>query len=171
MSIDGIFADLRTLAAATGTQSTAETAIAEATSTLGEIDNSKAGPRTLLLEWADPAYSPGHWVPEQLLAAGCPSSIGAPGDHSRALAWEEIEAANPEAIGIICCGYGLEENVRFATTIRNNPAVSSWFRGPIVAFDANRLFSRPTLAVVTGAQRIHEAFVLKRDIGDGFQAV
>ena len=171
MSFDGICTDLHTLAAATGTQARAQAAVAEAEASLKDINNDTAGPRTLLLEWTDPAYSPGHWVPEQLIAAGCTSAIGAPGDHSRALSWDEVEAAKPEAMGVICCGYGLEDNLRFAAAIRGNREIASWFSGPIVAFDANRLFSRPTLAVVAGAQRIHEAFVLGRTAGDGFRAV
>ena len=169
MSIEGIFADLRTLAEATNTQTVAEAAIARATAQLSALSNTPESPSILLLEWVDPAYSPGHWVPEQIQAAGCRSSIGNPGDHSRALPWSEIEAANPDAIGVISCGYGLEQNIQFANTVRQRPEVRSWFDGPIVAFDANKFFSRPTLAVVEGAQRIHEAFVLNVLSGEGFK--
>ena len=128
----------------------------------------KTKPKVLLLEWVDPAYSPGHWVPEQIQAAGCVSVIGAPGDHSRALHWSEVATAKPDAIGVISCGYGLEENVGFAKSLLTIDAIQSWFKGPIIAFDANRMFSRPTLAVVEGAQRLHSAFVLEQASGDGF---
>ena len=171
MSIEGIFSDLRTLGEATNTMATAELKIADATQTLHGLKQGSKGPNILLLEWVDPAYSPGHWVPEQIQAAGCQSSIGNPGDHSRALPWQEIEAANPDAIGVISCGYGLDENIRFAKVVRDKPEVQSWFQGPIVAFDANKFFSRPTLAVVEGARRIHEAFVQEATTGDGFQRV
>ena len=171
MSVDGIFADLQALASATNTQQAASTAIADSRAQLASIATAAAPRRVLLLEWVDPAYSPGHWVPEQVEAAGCISVIGAPGDHSRALPWSEIEAASPEAIGVICCGYGLDENVSFAQMIAEKPEVQRWLDGPIVAFDANRFFSRPTLAIVEGARRLHEAFVLGSKTGDGFRTL
>ena len=66
--------------------------------------------------------------------------------------------ARPDAIGIICCGYGLDDNVRFGKAACLDQNALGGFDGPIVAFDANRFFSRPTLSVVDGARRLHEAF-------------
>ena len=168
MSIDGIFDDLNTLAAATNTADQSRKLIANAKTHLQQLQAPEKKPKVLLLEWVDPAYSPGHWVPEQIHAAGCISALGAPGDHSRALHWAEVEAAKPDAIGVISCGYGLEQNLGFAQSLSKMDAIQSWFNGPIVAFDANRMFSRPTLAVVDGAQRLHQAFVLDQPSGDGF---
>ena len=124
-----------------------------------------------MLEWIDPAYSPGHWVPEQIEHAGFRSAIGSPGDHSRALSWSEVRAAEPDAIGVICCGYGLADNLAFARDIEQAAELASWFDGPIVAFDANRYFSRPTLAVVEGAALLAEAYRDGAGDGEGFAQV
>ena len=168
MSIEGIFNDLRQLAERTERGQHAEAAIRAAQNQLGQLSAKQTDSKLLLLEWVEPAYSPGHWVPEQIAAAGLVSAIGSPGEHSRALHWHEVEASNPDAIGVVCCGYDLEHNTRFAKQIMDLPELHSWFKGPIVAFDANRFFSRPTLAVIDGAKRIHEAFVQNETAGDGY---
>ena len=74
-------------------------------------------------------------------------------------------------MGVICCGCGLEDNVGFARTASLDDEALGWFDGPIVAFDANRFFSRPTLAVVDGAKRLQQAFGEGLSSGDGFLRV
>lgn len=171
MSIQGIFDDLKTLGDATDTATEAAAAIASARAQLTALSAQGSGRRLALLEWIDPAYSPGHWVPEQIEAVGFLSVLGRPGDHSRALHWSEVREAAPDAIGVICCGFGLEDNLGFARTASLDDNALGWFDGPIVAFDANRFFSRPTLAVVDGAKRLHQAFGEGRSSGDGFLRV
>ena len=171
MSIGGIIDDLQRLAQITNTETAAEMAIENAKTQLDTLATGGTKKRLALLEWIDPAYSPGHWVPEQIEAAGFHSVLGQPGDHSRAMHWSEVRAAKPDAIGVICCGFGLNENIAFAESAAKDPDALGWFNGPIVAFDANRFFSRPTLSVVDGAQRLHEAFGLGNTTGDGFARV
>lgn len=171
MSIQGIFDDLKTLGDATDTATEAAAAVASARTQLAALSAQGSGRRLALLEWMDPAYSPGHWVPEQIEAVGFLSVLGQPGDHSRALHWSEVRDAAPDAIGVICCGFGLEDNVGFARTASLDDEALGWFDGPIVAFDANRFFSRPTLAVVDGAKRLQQAFGEGLSSGDGFLRV
>ena len=171
MSIQGIFDDLRTLADATDTQAAAESAIQAAKDELASLPIPESAKRLALLEWMEPAYSPGHWVPEQIEAMGFKSVLGGPGDHSRAMHWSEVLEARPDAIGIICCGFGLDDNVRFGEAACLDESALGGFDGPIVAFDANRFFSRPTLSVVDGARRLHEAFFLEKSTGDGFKRI
>ena len=171
MSVQGIFDDLQTLANATNTRERANAAIAAARTELASLPTPPTRKRLALLEWVDPAYSPGHWVPEQIEAAGFESVLGGPGDHSRAMHWSEVMDAKPDAVGIICCGFGLEDNAGFAETVRTSDAALGGFDGPIVAFDANRFFSRPTLSVVDGARRLHDAFGAEKASGDGFRRV
>lgn len=171
MSIQGIFDDLQTLAEATDAHARAVSAIQAAQADLASLPSPSSGKRVALLEWIDPAYSPGHWVPEQIEAAGFESVLGGPGDHSRAMHWSEVKDAAPDAIGVICCGFGLEENAGFAESAMVDQNALGWFDGPIVAFDANRFFSRPTLAVAEGAKRLHQAFAEGHDAGDGFRRI
>ncbi len=171
MSIQGILDDLQTLADATGTQTKAASAIQSARADLASFPSPPSVQRLALLEWMDPAYSPGHWVPEQIEAAGFESVLGRPGDHSRAMHWSEVKDAAPDGIGVICCGFGLEENAGFADSAILDENALGWFDGPIVAFDANRFFSRPTLAVVDGAKRLQQAFGAGQNSGDGFRRI
>lgn len=171
MSIQGIFDDLKTLAEATDTQSRAASAIQSVQKDMASFPVQTSVKRVALLEWIDPAYSPGHWVPEQIEAAGFESVLGGPGDHSRAMHWSEVKDAAPDAIGVICCGFGLEENAGFAESAMLEENALGWFDGPVVAFDANRFFSRPTLAVVEGAKRLRQAFGEGHSSGDGFKRI
>ncbi len=171
MSFDAIVGDLQRLAKITNTEAVAEIAIEAARTQLRNIATEGPRKRLALLEWIDPAYSPGHWVPEQIEAAGFESVLGRPGEHSRAMPWSEVRSAKPDAIGVICCGFGLDENIAFAESVATNPDALGWFDGPIVAFDANRFFSRPTLSVVNGAQKLYEAFGRGHVQGDGFARV
>jgi iron complex transport system substrate-binding protein len=171
MSIQGIFDDLQTLAEATDAHARAVSAIQAAQADLASLPSPSSVKRVALLEWIDPAYSPGHWVPEQIEAAGFQSVLGGPGDHSRAMHWSEVKDAAPDAIGVICCGFGLEENAGFAESAMVDENALGWFDGPIVAVDANRFFSRPTLAVAEGAKRLHQAFAEGHDAGDGFRRI
>ena len=65
-----------------------------------------------------------------------------------------VEEFSVSFLDVICCGFGLEDNVGFAHAASLDDNALGWFEGPIVAFDANRFFSRPTLAVVDGAKRL-----------------
>lgn len=77
----------------------------------------------------------------------------------------------PHAVGIMCCGFGLEDNAGYAETVRSSDAALGGFDGPILTFDANRFFSRPTLTVVDGARRLHEHFGAEHAVGDGLRRV
>ena len=171
MSFDGIIEDLQTLAGATGTRDRADAAIQVAREEMASFSAPTRPKRLALLEWMSPAYSPGHWVPEQIEAIGFESVLARPGDHSRAMHWSEVKDSKPDAIGVICCGYGLEDNAKFAAEALGNADALGWFDGPVVAFDANRFFSRPPLAVVEGAKRLQEAFGGGCELGDGYRRI
>ena len=166
MSFSGICEDLLAIARATGQEDMAHKRIQEATSDWQQLHLGN-GERVLLLEWVDPYFSAGHWVPEQIEAIGCTSAIGSPKDHSRTLSLEEIVQSNAEYIGIICCGFGLDKNIGFAQQLMRDercqdiPAVQ---KKQVWAFDANSFFSRPTLRVVNGAVLLQEAFLQQREI-------
>lgn len=165
-TVAGVWEDLRRLARAVeaevpGSVAAAEARIAEVRATWDALPGPRAdGPRILMLEWPDPPFSGGHWVPEQVLQAGAVDVIGAPAQDSRRLRWEEIEAADPDIIALVACGYGLEDNIGFARTLYQDPRVPplrALREGRVLAFDANSDFSRPSLRLVRGAQRLARA--------------
>ena len=84
----------------------------------------KHNTRLLCLEWIDPYFSAGHWVPEQIEMAGFVSAIGKPGDQSRVITTDEIIESKPDAIAVICCGYNEEKNKLFAEDILKDKRIN-----------------------------------------------
>jgi iron complex transport system substrate-binding protein len=99
-------------------------------------------PRTLLLEWLDPPFAPGHWVPEMVRVAGGDPVVGREGERSESLEWAALEGSRPDALLVEPCGYDLAQARRDADAARERlyrvagPAInagdawllhSSWF--------------------------------------------
>ena len=118
--------------------------------------------RVLCLEWIDPYFSAGHWVPEQIEMAGFVSAIGEPGDQSRVIKTDEIIESNPDIIAIICCGYNENENKAYALKVMQDEKINnlSPFKNKrIFYFDSDALFSRPTLRILEGAKKLRETIL------------
>ena len=107
-------------------------------------------PRVLALEWSDPPFSGGHWVPDMIEAAGGEPLLGRSGEHSRRLDWKEVEAARPEIVVFMPCGYGLDEAVEEGRGLLDVPALARAER--VYATEANALFSRPGPRLVDGVE-------------------
>ncbi len=125
---------------------------------------SKFNVRVLCLEWIDPYFSAGHWVPEQIELAGFISAIGRPGDQSRVLSIDEIINSNPDIIAIICCGYSEEENKVHLKQVMEDQRINNlppFKNSKIFAFDSDGLFSRPTLRILEGAKKLRESILKK----------
>ena len=114
-------------------------------------------PRVLALEWTDPPFVAGHWVPDQIAAAGGLDVLGAPRRPSFRTTWAEIAATRPDVILVIPCGYTLPQIVAQAqdlqrqTAWRDLPAVRA---GRVWALDASAWFSRPGPRLVEGVQAL-----------------
>jgi iron complex transport system substrate-binding protein len=112
-------------------------------------------PRTLMLEWLEPPFAPGHWVPEQVEIAGGDPAFGKAGQRSVITTAEEIRAYAPEVIVLIPCGYYKEDILRQLPAAHlpegwnDLPAVKS---GEVWATDATSYFSRPGPRVVEGVE-------------------
>ena len=116
--------------------------------------------KILSLEWIDPYFSAGHWVPEQIEIAGFRSAIGQKGEHSRVISIEEIIESDPDAIAVICCGYKLHENKAFAERLKNNKEINflkPFKENKIYSFDSDAYFSRPTTRLIEGAEQLRNA--------------
>lgn len=107
-------------------------------------------PRVLVLEWSDPPFNAGHWVPDQVEAAGGEPVLAAAGDRSRRLSWEEIASAQVDVTVFMPCGFDLVGAVEQAPALLARPEVEGL--GRIVAVDANAYFSRPGPRVVDGVE-------------------
>ena len=123
------------------------------------LSEEKSDIRVLCLEWIDPYFSAGHWVPEQIEMAGFVSAIGNPGDQSRVLTVDEIMESKPDVIAVICCGYSDKENEVFAHELLNDKNLSNLNpikQNKVFYFDSDSYFSRPTLRIVEGAKQLRE---------------
>ena len=123
------------------------------------LSEKKSDIRVLCLEWIDPYFSAGHWVPEQIEMAGFVSAIGNPGDQSRVLTVNEIIESNPDVIAVICCGYNKKENEVFANKLFKDKSLSRLNpikQNQVFYFDSDQYFSRPTLRIVEGAKQLRE---------------
>jgi iron complex transport system substrate-binding protein len=112
-------------------------------------------PRTLVLEWLEPPFAPGHWVPEQIALAGGDAGFGHAGGKSRTTTAEEIRDYAPEVVVLAPCGYYKEDTLRALASAKlprgwsELPAVRA---GQVWAVDATSYFSRPGPRVVEGAE-------------------
>jgi iron complex transport system substrate-binding protein len=106
------------------------------------------GPRVALLEWTDPPFAPGHWLPEMVTLAGGTNVLGTAGQRSVAITWEQVVAAAPEVIVSAPCGFDLEGAAKLTTELLPQlPAdVQVW------AVDANGYFARPGPRLVDGIE-------------------
>jgi iron complex transport system substrate-binding protein len=107
--------------------------------------------RVAAVEWGDPPFTAGDWVPELIEVAGGVSALGAVGVRSRRTTWDELRAAGPDVVVFMPCGYELDQAVAEARTL-------PW-DGPLWATDSTHLFSRCTPQAVTGGLAVLEAII------------
>lgn len=113
----------------------------------------QAPPRHVaFLEWTDPPFCPGHWVPEMISIAGGRDPLGHPGGDSRRISWDSVTMGNPEIIVVAPCGYGLSQSRAAAEKL---PHVDD---ARIVAVDANAYFARPGPRVAEGIELLAHLF-------------
>ena len=172
VDLDGLAADLRAVGTALGGEGPARAAreVAALDADLAETRRLVAGrdrPGVLLLEWGDPPFVAGHWVPELLDAAGGRDVLGAPGAASQRVTWDEVAAADPDVVVFLPCGYHLEGAVAEGRALlaRSEVARLRAVRdGRVWATDATRLFSRCT-PVARDAARVLAAVLHPDAVG------
>jgi iron complex transport system substrate-binding protein len=114
-----------------------------------------ARPRVAALEWLDPVFVGGHWVPQMIELAGGEDVLGRPGEKSRAVRWAEVEAAAPEVVIAMPCGYYAEQAAAEAVLQGERLAALG---ARVVAVDAAAYFSRPGPRLVEGIELLGHLF-------------
>ena len=105
--------------------------------------------RVFALEWSDPPFSAGHWVPDMIAAAGGSSLIARSGDRSARLDWERIAVEDPQVVVFMPCGYRLDRAVEEGMALLDRPELRG---AEIWATWADAYFSRPGPRVVDGVE-------------------
>ncbi|MBV8176643.1 MAG: cobalamin-binding protein [Verrucomicrobia bacterium] len=158
-TVTEILTNLRELGAVSGRLAQAEKFIAVADVRLQNViertRTTQHRPRVLFLEWIDPYYCCGHWVPEMIELAGGEDALGRKGSDSVRIGWPEISAFSPELIIVSPCGFDVGAAAEQATHLLQQPG---WNDLPAVvgdrvfAVDSNAYFSRPGPRVVDGVE-------------------
>jgi iron complex transport system substrate-binding protein len=147
-----VMADIPRLAEAAGVPEAGEQLAEECAERVDEVELAIAGdprPRVAALEWLDPVYVGGHWVPQMIELAGGDDVLGLPGEKSRTVDWAEVEAARPEIVISMPCGLYAEQAAA-ETMLRRERLTALGAR--VVAVDAAAYFSRPGPRLVDGVE-------------------
>ena len=156
-TLDEVIASVVTVADAAGVPDRGRDLVAALDQRLTRLAAQVAGrrrPRVFVLEWIDPAFLGGHWVPDVVEAAGAEPVLTRPGQKSVPVSWDDITAAAPEHVVVSPCGYDLEGAAAQARTVldRLAPEVAVW------AIDADAVMVRPGPRLVDGAEALAAAF-------------
>ena len=158
-NVEEIFGNLRELGEATGRSATAEALIAEGRARLARIEavtrTLGSRPRVFCMEWMDPLYCCGHWVPEMVRIAGGFDKLGREGSDSVRLPWNDVLEWKPEVLIVMPCGFDLDKTVDEARRLASYPGwndLPAVRDGRVYAVDANSYFARPGPRVVEGTE-------------------
>ena len=160
-----VLASIGTLGKATGTEVHAADLVASLQDRLADVVRRVAGrprPRTLVLEWTDPAFAPGHWVPEMVELAGGECVLGTAGEKSQRVGWDTVRASEPEVVVCAPCGYALEQSTSLAEELVRRDDLPAG--AAVWAVDANASFARPGPRLVDGVEAL--AGILHPDVAD-----
>lgn len=154
-SLDEVLGCIITVAKATGTEPHAYELVSELEGRLERVRQAVAGlprPRTLALEWGDPPYNAGHWVPEMIEVAGGEALLASRGVPSTRLAWPDIAASSPETVVFMPCGYDLDAARAEAPRVATRAELAHATR--FAAVNASAYFSRPGPRLVDGVEAL-----------------
>jgi iron complex transport system substrate-binding protein len=152
-TVGEVLGDARTLAAATDSRDAAATLVRDSAGRIDRVRLRVRGhrrPRVLALEWLDPPFAAGHWVPQLIEFAGGEDVLGFAGERSEERTWQEVIAANPDIVLVMPCGYDAEIAHREAEMHREQLAQVG--AGEVVAVNASAFFSRPGPRIVDGLE-------------------
>ncbi len=151
-TLDEVFDSVLVLGARTGHSGAAEELVTSLRARVDAVRAAVAGlvrPRVLVLEWTDPPFAPGHWIPEMVQIAGGEPVLGTAGEKSYRVTWDEVAASAPDVVVSAPCGFGLDASVELAEQVRDRfPGIPVW------AVDANASFARPGPRLVDGIEAL-----------------
>jgi iron complex transport system substrate-binding protein len=151
--------DVARVGEATGQRHIAERVVEELEQRISSVREqaatSSARPRVACLEWFDPIYLAGHWVPEMIEIAGAEDVLGRRGEPSEKVEWQSIRESTPEIIVLMPCGFDVPRTLREAGVLErlegwhDLPAVKA---GKVFAVNGHAFFSRPGPRLVDGLE-------------------
>jgi iron complex transport system substrate-binding protein len=119
---------------------------------IGAATAESSRPKVLFLEWTDPPFAPGHWIPEMIELAGGVPVLGTPGEKSRRISWSQAHAAEPDVVVVAPCGYDLDGTTRLKDELVGSGVLPAGV--PVHAVDANASWARPGTRLVDGVEEL-----------------
>jgi iron complex transport system substrate-binding protein len=168
-TLEGVLNTIATVGAMTESENAALDLVRRLRSRLGRIERAVQrrredgfrAPRVVALEWLDPPFTVGHWVPEQIQRAGGWDLLGEPGEPAHETSWRAIRDVDPEMLLLMPCGFHLQDGVETWRTARRPPywnRLEAVRRGQVFALDGSAYFSRPGPRVIAGIELLAEIF-------------
>jgi iron complex transport system substrate-binding protein len=154
-SLEEVLASITTLGSVSGRATAAAALVADLRERLYAVElvvRGRRRPRALVLEWTDPPFAPGHWVPEMVTAAGGVSALGDAGEKSVRVTWGDARDCGPEVVVCAPCGYDLEGSVALGQKAIRTGELPAGI--PVWAVDANASFARPGPRLVDGVEAL-----------------
>ena len=162
-TIARVWNDIITVGNATGRTAEAAALVGNLERKIAQLrkDRGENHPRVLCLEWLDPPFAAGHWVPEMVKLAGGIDVLGRAGEPGVQVSWDAIQQSDPDIILAMPCGYHREE---VEAELRVVPFPKIWYslravqNGRVFAMDASSHFSRPGPRIADGVVALAEIF-------------
>ncbi|HVG28035.1 MAG TPA: cobalamin-binding protein [Acidobacteriaceae bacterium] len=162
-SLDGVISEIEQLGAAVGRREAASQLASSLRARVRRISGQGPAhqlptrPRVLCLEWLDPLFQGGHWIPEMVALAGGDPVLATPREKSVRITWQQVHAAAPDILFVMPCGYHLADTViQFRSLVPTFPSL--WMdlpavrHGQVFAVDGSAFFSRPGPRLVDGLE-------------------
>lgn len=155
MTLDEVLSSIETVGRATSQRENAAALLTSLRHRLEQVARAVAArrrPRLAMLEWTDPPFSSGHWVPDMVTAAGAAPVLGTSGERSQQIEWDAVAVARPDVIVVAPCGYRLEGATKLAEDVISSGVLPPHV--PVWAVDADAAFVRPGPRLIDGIETL-----------------
>jgi iron complex transport system substrate-binding protein len=154
-TLEEVLESMGTLGRATGHGVEAARLVADQRARIEAVSRRVSGrprPRVMVLEWTDPPFAPGHWIPEMVELAGGVPVLGVAGEKSRRVTWHAVRDAEPDVVVVAPCGYDLAGARALADELVASGVLPPGV--PVHAVDANASWARPGTRLVDGIEEL-----------------
>ncbi|MBI4547880.1 MAG: cobalamin-binding protein [Ignavibacteriae bacterium] len=164
-SLEGIFQNILEVGRLTGRISKANNVVNELqgrVERVRKLTQTLERKRVLCLEWLDPPFCAGHWIPELVELAGGSDALGRKHQPSSQVAWNQILSYNPDVIVVMCCGFSIERTLREISVLKNPmlERLSAVKNNNLFVVDGSSYFSRPGPRIVDSLEILTTIFHL-----------
>jgi len=166
-SLSDVLATIEIVARLAGVRQRGAQVVASLRRRLAVVERPHRSRRVAMVEWLDPLFAPGHWVPEQVERAGGRSVIGWPGERSRELAWSAVAGTDPEVVVLGLCGFDLDTSIHEWASFQppeSLTATTAWRDSELWAIDGSAYVSRPGPRLIDGIEVLAAVLAGRPDV-------